>query len=147
VGGHSGAPATLQKVRNLFYWPGMKLAILQFVQSCAVCLQAKPDRAKSLGLLQPLPVPRTAWEIISLDFFEGLPLSGSYNAILMVVVKYSKYAHFLPLRHPFIAASVARLFIDNIYRLHGLPSQSSPIVTGFLPADSGNSCFSWLVFS
>lgn len=99
----------------------MKRAILQFVQTCAVCLQAKPDRAKSPGPLQTLPVPRTAWEIISLDFVKGLPLSGGYNAILVVVDKYSKYTHFLPPRHPFTAASVARLFIDNIYRLHGLP--------------------------
>ena len=121
VGGHSGAPATVQMIRSLFFWPGMRNTILQFVQSCSVCLQAKPDRARYPGLLQPLPVPSSAWEIISMDFIEGLPLSGSSNTILVVVDKYSKFAHFVPLRHPFSAASVARVFMDNIYRLHGLP--------------------------
>jgi hypothetical protein len=120
VGGHSGAPATLQKIRNLFFWPGMRNDILQFVQDCAVCLQAKPDRARYPGLLQPLTVPSTAWEIISMYFIEGLPLSGNANAILVVVDKYTKFAHFVPLKHPF-SASMARLFMDNIYKLHGLP--------------------------
>jgi transposase InsO family protein len=52
---------------------------------------------------------------------EGLPMSGGFYSILVVVDKYSKFAHFLPLRHPFTAASVARVFLDNIYKLHGLP--------------------------
>lgn len=121
VGGHSGAPATIQKVRNLFFWPGMRASILQYVQQCVVCLQAKPDRSRYPGLLEPLPVPSSAWEIISLDFVEGLPLSGGSNSILVVVDKYSKFAHFLPLRHPFTAASVARVFMDHIYKLHRLP--------------------------
>jgi len=79
----------------------------QYVQQCVVCLQAKPDRSRYPGLLEPLPVPSSAWEIISLDFVEGLPLSGGSNSILVVVDKYSKFAHFLPLRHPFTTASVA----------------------------------------
>lgn len=99
----------------------MRSDILTYVQSCQVCSQAKPDRARYPGLLQPLPVPRASWEIISLDFMEGLPTSNSVNAVMVVVDKYSKFAHFVPLRHPFIAVSVAQLFFDHIYRLHGLP--------------------------
>jgi hypothetical protein len=56
-----------------------------------------------------------------MDFVEGLPPSGSANALLVVVGKLSKYAHFIPLRHPFTTTTVARLFMDNIYRLHGMP--------------------------
>ena len=44
VGGHSGAPVTYQKIRQLFYWPAMRKDILRFVQACTVCAQAKPDR-------------------------------------------------------------------------------------------------------
>jgi len=66
-------------------------------------------------------VPRQFWEVVSLDFVEGLPLSGTFSVILVVVDKFSKFAHFIPLKHPYSTASVARVFLDNIYKLHGLP--------------------------
>lgn len=99
----------------------MKADVCSFVRQCTICLQAKPDRAKYPGLLQPLPVPSNSWEIISMDFIEGLPVPGSANAILVVVDKFSKFSHFIALRHPFTAQTVAQLFLDNIFRLYGLP--------------------------
>jgi hypothetical protein len=60
--------------------------------------------------------------VISLDFVEGLPQSNGYNCILVVVDLFSKYSHFVALKHPFTALSVAKLFMVHIYRLHGLPT-------------------------
>jgi hypothetical protein len=121
VGGHSGVPVTFQKIHKLFYSPKMRTDIWAYVQSCSVCAQDKLDRAKYPGLLSPLPVPRSSWEHISMDFVEGLPTSGHANAIMVVVDRYSKFAHFIALHHPFLIASVSRLFIDNIYRLYCMP--------------------------
>jgi hypothetical protein len=119
--GHSGFPVTFAKLKRYFAWQGMKFAVKQFVQTCTVCQQSKPDRTKLPGLLQPLPIPDSAWQVISMDFVEGLPLSKSFNCILVVVDLFTKYGHFVPLRHPFTAAMVAQIFMDTIYRLHGLP--------------------------
>ena len=99
----------------------MNTEVRDFVSVCQVCQQAKPDRSKLPGLLQPLPVPDRAWRIISIDFIEGLPLSGSVNCIFVVVDIFSKYAHFLGLKHPFTASTVAKLFFSNVFKLHGLP--------------------------
>jgi transposase InsO family protein len=63
-----------------------------------------------------------AWQSISMDFIDGLPLSKGKNCILVIVDRFSKYSHFVPLAHPFTAQSVAKLFLHNIYRLHGLPA-------------------------
>jgi hypothetical protein len=122
LGGHSGFPITYAKIRKLFSWKGMKQAVKDFVSSCVVCIQAKPDRAQYPGLLSPLPVPSESWQVISMDFIEGLPRSSSANCILVVVDRFSKFAHFLPLLHPFFAQQVAQLFLDQVYRLHGMPT-------------------------
>ena len=97
----------------------MNKAVHDFVSACQVCQQAKPDRSKLPGLLQPLSVPDRAWRIISIDFIEGLPMSGSVNCILVVVDLFSKYAHFIGLKHPFTASSMAKLFFSNVFKLHG----------------------------
>jgi hypothetical protein len=136
VGGLSGVPVTYCRLKQLFAWRRMKAFVHNFVDQCQTCLQAKPDRAAYPGKLQPLPVPKTAWDTISMDFIDGLPRSGSANCIFVVVDKFSKYGHFIPLLHPYTAATVAHSFIDNVYKLHGLPaviiSDRDPVFTSKL---------------
>lgn len=56
-----------------------------------------------------------------MDSIEGLPKSDWYDTILVVVDRFSKYAHFIALKHPFSAMVVAQVFLDNIVKLHGVP--------------------------
>lgn len=72
-------------------------------------------------MLQPLPVPDHAWVHISMDFIEQLPLSARKDIIWVVVDRFTKYSHFIALAHTFTASSLAFIFLDNIYKLHGLP--------------------------
>ena len=100
----------------------MKQTIKTFVAACSVCLQAKLDRPHYSGLLLPLPVPAEAWQMVSMDFIDGLPTSGHANCIMVVVDKLSKFTHFIPLHHPYTAQRVAQAFLDNIFKIHGLPT-------------------------
>lgn len=56
-----------------------------------------------------------------MDFIEGLPKSDTFSIIMVVVDRFTKYAHFFPLKHPFSAKSVAMVFFDNVVKLHGVP--------------------------
>jgi hypothetical protein len=57
-----------------------------------------------------------------MDFIEGLPKFGGKNVIMVIVDRLTKYSHFLALVHPFTAQTVAQLFLDNIFKLHGVPT-------------------------
>jgi hypothetical protein len=85
----------------------MKQCVTTYVQSCEVCQQAKVKHVRLPGLLQPLPIPEQAWSTVSMDFIEGLPKSGKWDIILVIVDKFSKYAYFLTLSHPYTALQVA----------------------------------------
>jgi hypothetical protein len=56
-----------------------------------------------------------------MDFIEALPKLEGHDTILVVVDKLTKYALFISLSHPFTARLAVQLFLDNVFKLHGLP--------------------------
>lgn len=121
LGGHSGTQATLKRIAQTFYWKGMKKDIYNHIQECLVCQQNKGETVASPGFLQPIPIPERIWTEISMDCIVGLPNSHGNTAILVVVDRLSKAAHFIALKHPYTASDIAQLFLDHIYKLHGFP--------------------------
>jgi hypothetical protein len=102
----------------------MKTTTQVFVSKCVVCQRAKTKHVPYPGLLQPLPVPSQAWTVVTMDFIEGFLTLSGYNCILVVVDKFSKYSHFVKLKHPFSALTVAQQYMEHIYKLHGMPTAS-----------------------
>ena len=56
-----------------------------------------------------------------MDLIVHLLQSQSYNAIFVVVDRFSKMAHFIPTQTQINAPDLAKLFLDNIVRIHGFP--------------------------
>ncbi|KAL4588404.1 hypothetical protein LXL04_001290 [Taraxacum kok-saghyz] len=120
-GGHYGFYRTYKRLSANIYWFGMTKTVKRFVQECETCQRYKSSTLAPAGLLQPLPMPSAIWDDISLDFISGLPKSKGFESILVVVDRLSKYCHFIALKHPYTARTLADVFLREIIRLHGIP--------------------------
>ena len=92
---HFGSTKTLDLVQRSFWWPSMRQFVEDFVRTCDTCRRAKMPRHHPYGLLEPLPIPSKPWQSIALDFITNLPVAKGFNAILTVVDRYTKMAHFM----------------------------------------------------
>jgi hypothetical protein len=121
VAGHFGTTKTRKLISRYFWWPRISQEVQKFVQTCEICARTKTHRHQPYGLLQPLPIPTQNWQDISMDFITDLPSSNDFDSILVVVDRLSKSAHFIPTKKTLSAPEFAKLFVKEIFRLHGLP--------------------------
>ena len=132
--GHLGIKKTLSSLKRFFFWPGMKGDVTLYINSCDSCQRNKPVNQAPAGKLQSLPIATRRWQQVSLDLITGLPNSGGFDAILVMVDMFSKMIHAVPTLTTVTAEGVADLFFREIYRLHGLPevlvSDRDPRFTG-----------------
>jgi hypothetical protein len=99
----------------------MKQDVCTFVVECDVCQWDKGETIKTSGTLQLLLISSSIWQDISMDFIVGLPKLGNKSVIMVVVDHISKCSHLCSLQHPFTTSTVAQIFMDNIFKLHGMP--------------------------
>jgi hypothetical protein len=73
-------------------------------------------------MLQPLPMQEWKWEIISLDFITSYPnTQKKHESFMEVTDKHNKYAHFIPVKSTYKEINIAKFFMKEIFRLHGIP--------------------------
>jgi hypothetical protein len=122
--GHLRYQKMFTVTRKQFYWPGLKKDIAEYLAKCIECQQVKAEHGHPVGLLKPLPIPKWKWETISMDFITGLPTLTKQNDTIMVVVdKLSKSAHFIPVKSTCKVIDIARIFMKEIFRVHGMPKE------------------------
>jgi hypothetical protein len=77
---------------------------------------------RTLGYLQPLPIPVWKWEDISMDFIVGLPRrSTGFDSIWVIMDRLTKSAHFIPVDTRYTTKKYAKIYFDQIVTLHGVP--------------------------
>jgi transposase InsO family protein len=123
MSGHLGMDKTLERLARVAYWPNMDQSVREYVRTCDSCQRNKPTKLKPPGLLQPLPIPTRNRESVSMDFIVHLPKTASgYDAIITVVDRFSKMAHFIPTHTNATAADTAKLFFNLVVRFHSIPA-------------------------
>jgi hypothetical protein len=123
IGGHVGITKTLDLLSRSFFWPRIQSDVRDYVLSCRLCQENKSRNQNLPGLLQPIPTPPRRWQQVSMDLITQLPRSrNGFDAIFVVVDKYSKMIHCIPTTTTVTAVQIARIFFREIVRHHGLPS-------------------------
>jgi hypothetical protein len=121
---HPGVTKVRAYLKPLFFWKGMKADIVNYVARCLECQQVKAEHRHLAGLLQPHAIPKSKWEVILMDVIVGLPLTVRiHDSIFIVVDTLTKSAHFILVRMTYQAPDIARVFISEIMRLHGVPKK------------------------
>ena len=123
IAGHAGRWKTLELVARNYWWPQMSRYIGQYVRTCDLCMRTKVQRHAPIGELHPLPIPEDRWSTLSVDFIVELPESNGHDAVMVVVDSVTKRAHFIPTNTTVSALGSARLYLRNVWKLHGLPDK------------------------
>jgi hypothetical protein len=119
--GHFGMSQTRVAVGCMFWWKSLARDVAKFVSTCVACQRNKARRHKPYGLLQPLPVPEKPWHTVTFDFIVKLPKTNRGNdSICVFVDKLTKLVHFVACKEEVFAKGFAELYVDHVFRLHGL---------------------------
>ncbi|KAF1333148.1 Pol protein, partial [Globisporangium splendens] len=119
--GHLGREKTFLQVSNVFWWPHQYKWMANYVRSCEQCQRVKPA-GKNKAPLHPLPIPQDCWKSVSMDFVFGFPEDKTRNTGVVVFVdRLSKMVHVAPVRKHVTAQETACLFLEHVFRYHGLP--------------------------
>ena len=121
---HPGSTKMYMDLKQKYWWNGMKADIARFVARCDTCQRIKAEHQKPAGLLQPLPIPVWKWDEIGMDFVVGLPRTQKgHDSIWLIVDRLTKSAHFIPVRINYGGEKLAKLYVENIVKLHGVPGR------------------------
>ena len=122
--GHLGRDKSLPQIKDLYYWKSLRKDVAEYIRTCPKCQQNKAVTQKPLGELRPLSPPRDVWKSISMDFIIPLPeTSRGHVGIFAAVDRLSKQLRLAPLPKNYSAPVIANIFLEHIYRNHGLPDE------------------------
>jgi hypothetical protein len=123
VARYMGQDKTIKLIRRNFWWPKMDERIIDFVRSCTECQRNKMAQHQPYGLLHPLELPYAPWQSLAMDFITDLPESKSCNQLWVVIDRFTKMVHFIPLpKDGKKATDLAITFTREVWKHHGLPS-------------------------
>jgi hypothetical protein len=127
--GHTGVEKTIERITRTYTFPQLAKRVKEYVGNCDICQRIKHPRHKPYGFLQEIPLPEAPWESVAFDFVTGLPPSvhpvdgTTYDAILVIVDRFTKMTYLRSCRITITAEQFANLFLDTVYAKHGMPKE------------------------
>lgn len=127
--GHFGTAKTYERLAAAYYRPGLSSIVASYVRHCPKCIINKTTRSKMPGSLAPIDSPTdasripSAFESVNMDLIVALPKSSGYDAILVIIDRFTKTGIFTPTTSDFTAESIAEIFLEKVISRGFLPSK------------------------
>ena len=121
IAGYGGQWKTVKLVTRNYWWLGVIKEVKRYVEGCNQCQRMKNRAEMPAEKLRPNQIPEKLWQHILVDFITKLPVSKDHDSILVVCDRFSKMSHFVVTTEKITAERLARMFRNNIWKLHGLP--------------------------
>lgn len=118
---HCGSAKTIEKIKRMFFWPGMTKQVVEYVRSCDTCKETKasnvilrPPMGKQIIVDQP-------WQRLYIDLLGPYPRSKLGKTFALIVLdKFSKFMLLKTLRNA-TALEIARYVETEVFHLFGVP--------------------------
>jgi len=104
-----------------YWWSGVTRDIRKYVEGCDLCQRMKNRTEEPAGKLKLSEVPKKPWSHLIVDFIMKLLVVAEKDAVLVVCDRLSKMTHFVATTEGTLAEGLAKLFRDNVWKLHRLP--------------------------
>lgn len=125
LAGHFGRDKTVALISRKYYWPTLYNDVSEYIDTCDICQRSKARRHRPYGEMAALPQPQGPWEQLTMDFITDLPPSRRgndiYDAVLVVVDRYTKMSLYLPCTKRCTSADLATLILDQVIARFGVP--------------------------
>ena len=103
-----------------YWWLGITRDIERYMEGYNLCQRMKNRMEEVAGKLKLSKIPEKSWTHLMVDFIMKLPVVVGKDAILVVCNRLSKMVHFMATMERTSVEGLARLYRDNIWKLHGL---------------------------
>ena len=110
----------MELVTRNYWWPGVMRDVGRYVEGYDLCQRMKNRMEELAGKLKLSEMPKKPWSHITVDFITKLLVVAGKDVILVVCDQLSKMTHFVATMEGTSVKGLARLFRDNVWKLHGL---------------------------
>jgi len=109
----------VELVTRNYWWLGVTRDVGKYVEGCDLCQRMKNRTKELVGKLKLSKVLEKPWTHLIVDFITKLPVVAGKDMILVVCDRLSKITHFVATTEGTSAEELARLFRNNMWKLHG----------------------------
>jgi len=121
LAGHPGLAKMFNRLDQGYHWQELRKDIDRYVQNCQNCQRSRGSRDSTFAVQRSLAVPDRPCRDISMHFVVGLPECEGFDTIWVVVDRLLRTQHFIPCHTTIDALGLAKLFLQEVVCLHGLP--------------------------